>query len=376
MTTITKGIRILDYDIILQLRNTDSNCIVYKAEDPKTKKKYILKLVYKPLLHKDLFNFLKNEYNTHSKTVHENLVPIKKYRFKDQQGFLIYEFCEQGNLEGFLKRRNFQISFPMKVYLIKELLQAYLQITKLNFFGRDLKLHNVMISKNVLKLGDLENLMKSHSSLKKNIFSYMSPEELSQNEKVDPAKKDIWCLGVDIFYILFGKLPFFGESKMKLFLDIQEKIGTRKKAMKFFMEADNERNCKDFYEILEQTLKIEAGERSEIEAILEREVFTNSIVEVPVFDEVSLEEEEKKEEVLDSLFGDDGDDKASIDSYGLSQTLKQLKMSIDNEREIDVKGKSTKSSSTKIMEKKKIEKISEKNNDCCLFGLFAIRKRK
>lgn len=39
MTTITKGIRILDYDIILQLRNTDSNCIVYKAEDPKTKKK-------------------------------------------------------------------------------------------------------------------------------------------------------------------------------------------------------------------------------------------------------------------------------------------------------------------------------------------------
>ena len=376
MTTITKGIRILDYDIILQLRNTDSNCIVYKAEDPKTKKKYILKLVYKPLLHKDLFNFLKNEYNTHSKTVHENLVPIKKYRFKDQQGFLIYEFCEQGNLEGFLKRRNFQISFPMKVYLIKELLQAYLQITKLNFFGRDLKLHNVMISKNVLKLGDLENLMKSHSSLKKNIFSYMSPEELSQNEKVDPAKKDIWCLGVDIFYILFGKLPFFGESKMKLFSDIQEKIGTRKKAMKFFMEADNERNCKDFYEILEQTLKIEAGERSEIEAILEREVFTNSIVEVPVFDEVSLEEEEKKEEVLDSLFGDDGDDKASIDSYGLSQTLKQLKMSIDNEREIDVKGKSTKSSSTKIMEKKKIEKISEKNNDCCLFGLFAIRKRK
>ena len=146
--------------------------------------------------------------------------------------------------------------------------------------------------------------------------------------------------------------------------------------MKFLMEADNERNCKDFYEILEQTLKIEAGERSEIEAILEREVFTNSIVEVPVFDEVSLEEEEKKEEVLDSLFGDDGDDKASIDSYGLSQTLKQLKMSIDNEREIDVKGKSTKSSSTKIMEKKKIEKISEKNNDCCLFGLFAIRKRK
>ena len=374
MTTITKGIRILDYDIIVQLRNTDSNCIVYKAEDPKTKKKYMLKLVYKPLLHKDLFNFLKNEYNTHSKTVHENLVPIKKYRFKDQQGFLIYEFCEQGNLEGFLKRKNFQISLPMKVYLIKELLQAYLQITKLGFFGRDLKLHNVMISKNVLKLGDLENLMKSHSSLKKNIFSYMSPEELSQGEKVDPAKKDIWCLGVDIFYILFGKLPFFGESKMKLFSDIQEKIGTKKKARNFFMEADMEGNCKEFYEVLGQTLKIEAGERIEIEDVLQKEVFTNSVVEIPVFDEVTLEEEEKKEEVLDSLFGDDGDDKASIGSYGLSQTLKQLKMSIDNEKEIDAKSKSTKSSSTKIMEKNRKIKMSQ-SIDCCMFGLFAIRKR-
>ena len=334
MATATQDVRLLNrYTVIRQFKAHPSNCIVYKTLDPKTKQTFIIKLIYRPLLHPQFSHFLANEYKEALKNHNPRLIHIEKYQQIDEEGFLIYEFCEQGNLELFLKKKNFKVSLETKLYLIKELLLSYSELAKLSFFKRDLKLHNILISQGVLKLGDIENLMKSHHTLKRFMFNYMSPEEINNdmNNKIslNPQKMDMWCLGVDIFYILFGRLPFQGAKKEKV--QIAREIDDKFKLMEskqFFKEIDVLKEYEIFYGLLGKMLAYEPENRANIEEILQDGLF-DKIYEKPEFELVTHEEkeeeeeEEKKENKDENFFNSLFSDKESIKSYGLSKGLRR-----------------------------------------------------
>lgn len=146
----------------------------------------------------------------------------------------------------------------------------------------------------------------------------MPPEELMPNGHVDPLKKDIWCLGVNMFYIIFGRLPFLKQTKEELYNDISNLIN-KKDPMEFFLQMDPHRKYTIFYSILAQTLDFEPSNRVTIDQLVSNEIFKKEYEE-PEFLDVTLEEQEeeknseKKGSFLNSLFGST----ASIESYGLS----------------------------------------------------------
>lgn len=363
MTTVYQEVKILDYDVIVQIKNT-SNCIAYKVKDPKTKKPLVLKVIYAPYMHPDLIYFLKNEYISYAKTINPYLLSIKKCKKTDDHFFLIYEFCNQGNLEFFLKQQNFDVNLQTKLYLIKEMIFGYSELIKQGFTKRDIKLHNIMISNGKLKVGDIENLMKSHVSLRKNYYNYMPPEELKPKGPIDPLKKDIWCLGVNMFYIIFGRLPFLKQNKEELYNDISNMIN-KKDPMEFFIQMDPNRKCTIFYSILAQTLDFEPSNRVTIDQLASNEIFKKEY-EKPEFPEVTLEDveeeeknNEKKGSFLYSLFGST----LSIESYGLSHG--KIKISEDFNPGDWINKK-----------KKKDEDITSKHSGFCLDCFFKFFKKK
>jgi serine/threonine protein kinase len=41
---------------------------------------------------------------------------------------------------------------------------------------------------------------------------YMAPEVLSKKEKINTAGVDVWACGVILYTLVYGKLPFTGNS--------------------------------------------------------------------------------------------------------------------------------------------------------------------
>lgn len=89
-----------------------------------------------------------------------------------------------------------------------------------NIVHRDIKPENIMIGQdNEIKLIDF-GLSKSSVSKNQKLFTiagtpyYMAPEVLNGNYNY---KCDIWSLGVLMYVLLSGYLPFQGENRNEVF---------------------------------------------------------------------------------------------------------------------------------------------------------------
>jgi serine/threonine protein kinase len=96
-----------------------------------------------------------------------------------------------------------------------------------NIVHRDLKLDNILIDpsdKNRIKIIDFGFSIKATAEQKLTLFCgtphYMDPD-ISRKRDYNGHAADVWALGVILFILLTGKLPFFGEYEQDLYRKIQ-----------------------------------------------------------------------------------------------------------------------------------------------------------
>lgn len=85
---------------------------------------------------------------------------------------------------------------------------------------RDLKLANILIKNDELVIGDFgfAKLNESMATTKLGTPLYMAPELFDQsNTKNYSNKVDVWAIGVCYYILLFGKVPFSGNSMQEIF---------------------------------------------------------------------------------------------------------------------------------------------------------------
>lgn len=165
----------------------------------------------------------------------------------DQFLYLVSEFQPGGSLSQLPCRMDFTkwaetdeirlLNLEVIKFYIAESILALEELHKLGYVHRDVKPDNILIGcDGHVKLGDFGSAGKLDSNKKIRSFSavgtadYISPEVLtSQNCKFGNEygpEVDSWGLGVTIFELLTGTLPFYSESLFDTYKKIQNHTQT------------------------------------------------------------------------------------------------------------------------------------------------------
>jgi serine/threonine protein kinase/Tfp pilus assembly protein PilF len=203
--------------------------IVYKAEDLKLKRTVALKFLPPSVSSsgEELARF-QQEAEAISALNHPNIATIYDVDEVDGKKFLALEFISGGTLKSKIKK----LKAEGKQFSNTEVVNYAIQIAeglghahRNQIIHRDIKSDNVMLTGEgkikitdfgLAKLRGANQLTKTGSTI--GTLAYMAPEQI-QGENVD-ARADIFSLGVVIFEMLTGTMPFRGEHEAAIMYSI------------------------------------------------------------------------------------------------------------------------------------------------------------
>lgn len=165
-------------------------------------------------------NRIKTEIKIISELNHPNILKAIEI-FEDEEFFyIIMERPIKGDLFNYIctKRR---LSLKEATFIFYQIVNALSYIHNCGVIHRDLKPENIMLSEDmIIKLGDfgLSCYYSEGVKLKTTCGSpmYSSPEML-RGKKYDPIPVDIWGLGIILYVMICGLLPFEDQSEDLLF---------------------------------------------------------------------------------------------------------------------------------------------------------------
>ena len=141
---------------------------------------------------------------------HSNVMKCHEVIKETSKCYIITEFCNGGDLSGFLKKKG-KVSESETKKILKDIVNGYIEISQKGFFHRDLKLANVLLNNGEAKIADFGFAKKCFSSSMKERYNvgsplYMPPESLKNN--IYSSKSDIWSIGIMAYEMLHGDTPW------------------------------------------------------------------------------------------------------------------------------------------------------------------------
>ena len=219
-----KGKKILHYQILEELGRGGMG-IVYKAEDTRLNRIVALKMLPPHLLVSadDRARFTR-EAKAAASLHHANIATVFEINEYEHTPFIVMEHVEGQTLNHHIEKG------PMK---LAEALQIAIQVAgglkaahAKGIVHRDIKSSNIIIGpEKQAKILDF-GLAKTSMSTKLTqmgstvgTVAYMSPEQVN-GEEVD-QRSDLWSLGVVLYEMIAGRLPFAGDYDRAIFYAIQ-----------------------------------------------------------------------------------------------------------------------------------------------------------
>ncbi|MGX5377409.1 Stk1 family PASTA domain-containing Ser/Thr kinase [Ligilactobacillus sp. LYQ135] len=195
---------------------------VYEAEDLVLKRKVTLKMLRLDLQddQKAIDRFHKE---ANSLTRLDNPHIVKIYDFGNELGipYLVMEYVKGMDLKSYL-RKNYPLSFEKVVDIMEQILSAVASAHKIGIIHRDLKPQNILIDDfgkvKVTDFGISIAAMESATLTKTNTMvgsvHYISPEQARGS--IITKQSDIYSLGIILFELLTGQVPFQGETAVSI----------------------------------------------------------------------------------------------------------------------------------------------------------------
>ena len=196
---------------------------VYLANDTFLDRKVAVKILRGDLSTDEKFirRFQREAYAA-SALSHPNIVEM--YDVGEDKGtyFIVMEYIEGRTLKQLLKKRG-SLTAPEVVDIMLQLTDGIAHAHDMYIIHRDLKPQNIMISDDgKIKITDFGIAMALNSTQVTQTNSvmgsvhYLPPEQASG--KGSTIKSDIYSMGIMLFELLTGKLPFKGENAVEIAL--------------------------------------------------------------------------------------------------------------------------------------------------------------
>ena len=135
------------------------------------------------------------------------------------------EYCKDGDLKKYLKKKEREgLPEAEVVMIMKQIIKGYQQLAKNNTIHRDLKPANILISNNLFKICDFgfSKVIKDPTVANKTCVGspiYMAPQILDKKDY--SAKCDIWSLGIIMYELIHGTVPWTAKSERELLTKIK-----------------------------------------------------------------------------------------------------------------------------------------------------------
>jgi serine/threonine protein kinase len=196
---------------------------VFKVFDSKIKEVVALKLLNPEIAaHEKLIERFRNELKFARKIVHKNVG--RMYDLNEEKGthYILMEYVPGEDLKSFIIRSR-QLAIGTAMSMAMQITEGLKEAHRLGVVHRDLKPQNIMIDKEgnvrIMDFGiarSLEEKVVSEAGMIIGTPEYMSPEQ-AEGEEAD-QRSDIYSLGVIIYEMVTGKVPFEGEAAFDIIM--------------------------------------------------------------------------------------------------------------------------------------------------------------
>lgn len=203
---------------------------VYKGRDVRTGNQIAVKVLKEEFLdNEELVRRFKNESKAISILNHPNIVKVYDVSVTDQLQYIVMEYIDGITLKEHLKQRNGALTWKEVVHFATQVLSALDHAHSKGIVHRDVKPQNIMLQADgSIKMMDFGiarfSRAQSQTVSDKAIGSvhYISPEQ-AKGDHTD-ARTDIYSVGVMMYEMLSGKLPFDGTGAVSIaIMQISEK---------------------------------------------------------------------------------------------------------------------------------------------------------
>jgi serine/threonine protein kinase len=192
---------------------------VYSAHDPMFNRDVAVKILPRELLHDPMFRArFEREAQTIATLEHPAILPVYDYGEADGQPFFVMRLMTGGSLADRLNQG--PLALDEAVRIITVIAGALDEAHRHGIVHRDLKPGNILFDQhNDPYLADfgIAKLNEAGATLTGNVIvgtpAYMSPEQ-GRGEKDIDGRSDVYSLGVILFEMLTGRIPFQADTPM------------------------------------------------------------------------------------------------------------------------------------------------------------------
>lgn len=156
---------------------------------------------------------------------HPNIIHVIEIIQTESYYYIVMEYCPEGELFSYIVHKK-RLSEEEASFLLYQIVNAVEYIHSKNISHRDLKPENILLLSNrTIKIIDfgLSNYIVNKAYLSTPCGSpcYAAPEML-KNKQYDGKKVDIWSIGIILYAMVCGYLPFDDKNTQRLYQKVMK----------------------------------------------------------------------------------------------------------------------------------------------------------